>query len=134
MVTVSRTATATSIDETTSLLFGLDSFRVVDVVRVADRVARVVIVTVAAQGLCPDCGQPSTRLNDRRYGFAICRLLARPSWRGGGSCAAKDHRPGRHGLNGWQPPFARPASRNTRSCPTFIRGHPGSAGIRARSW
>ena len=33
-------------DDTTSLLFGLDSFRVVDVVRVADRLVQVVIETV----------------------------------------------------------------------------------------
>jgi hypothetical protein len=33
-------------DDTTSLLFGRDSFPVVDAVRVADRVVRVVIETV----------------------------------------------------------------------------------------
>ncbi len=52
-------------DDTTSLLFGLDTFRVVDVVRVADRVVRVVIETVAPQGFCPDCGTESTRVKDR---------------------------------------------------------------------
>jgi transposase len=52
-------------DESTSLLFGLDSFCVVDVVRVADRVVRVVIETVGRQGVCPDCGATSTRVKDR---------------------------------------------------------------------
>ena len=52
-------------DDITSLLFGLDSFRVVDVVRVADRVVQVVIETVARQGVCPDCGAESTRVKDR---------------------------------------------------------------------
>ena len=46
-------------DDPTSLLFGLDSFRVVDVVRVADRLVQVVIETVDRQGLCPDCGSPA---------------------------------------------------------------------------
>ena len=46
-------------DDTTSLLFGLDSFRVVDVVRVADRVVQVVVETVEPQGFCPDCGRPA---------------------------------------------------------------------------
>ena len=52
-------------DDTTSLLFGLDSFRVVDVVRVADRLVQVVIETVERQGICPDCGRSSTRVKDR---------------------------------------------------------------------
>ena len=52
-------------DDTTSLLFGLDSFRVVDVVRVAERVVQVVVETVEWQGICPDCGQSSTRVKDR---------------------------------------------------------------------
>ena len=52
-------------DDPTSLLFGLDSFRVVDVVRVAERAVQVVVETVAVQGFCPDCGQPSTRVKDR---------------------------------------------------------------------
>ena len=44
-------------DDTTSLLFGLDSFRVVDVVRVADRVVQVVVETVEHKGFCPDVGR-----------------------------------------------------------------------------
>jgi transposase len=53
-------------DDTTSLLFGLDSFRVADVVRVADRVVQVVVETVERQAICPDCGQSSTRVKDRQ--------------------------------------------------------------------
>ena len=51
---------------TRSLLFGLDSFRVVDVVRVADRLLRVVIETVEPRGICPDCGVRSGRIKERR--------------------------------------------------------------------
>jgi putative MFS transporter len=56
-------------DDPTSLLFGLGSFRVVDVVRVADGVVRVVIETVELQGMYPDCGQPSRRVKNARYGL-----------------------------------------------------------------
>jgi transposase len=52
-------------DDSTSLLFGLDSFRVVDVARVDDRVVRVVIETVERHGLCPDCGAASTKVKER---------------------------------------------------------------------
>jgi transposase len=52
-------------DDPTSLLFGLESFRVVDVVRVADAVVQVVIETVAVQQECPDCGVVSARAKDR---------------------------------------------------------------------
>ncbi|HEY7226268.1 MAG TPA: transposase family protein [Micromonosporaceae bacterium] len=52
-------------DDSTSLLFGLDSLRVVDVVRVADRVVQVVIETVERQGICPECGVASTRVKGR---------------------------------------------------------------------
>jgi transposase len=52
-------------DEGTSLLFGLDSFVVVDVARVADEVVEVVIETVAAEAPCPDCGMLSWRIKDR---------------------------------------------------------------------
>ncbi len=52
-------------DDTTSLLFGLDSFRVVDVVRVADRIVRVVIETLEQQGTCTDCGATSSRVKQR---------------------------------------------------------------------
>ena len=54
-----------SMDDTTSLLFGLDGFRVVDVVRAADRVVQVVVETLAHQGFCPDCGTASARVKDR---------------------------------------------------------------------
>jgi hypothetical protein len=46
-------------DDRTSLLFGPETFRVVDVVRVGDQVVQVVIETVAPQGACPDCGAES---------------------------------------------------------------------------
>jgi transposase len=52
-------------DDPTSLLFGLESFRVVDVVRVADAVVQVVIETVAEHGICPDCGTESSRVKER---------------------------------------------------------------------
>jgi transposase len=68
MLSVSHNPTgseATSMDDTTSLLFGLDSFRVVDVVRVADQVVQVVVETVEPQGFCPECGVGSTKVKDR---------------------------------------------------------------------
>jgi transposase len=52
-------------NKSTSLLFGLDSFRVVDVVRVAERVVQVVVETVEPQGICPECGTGSTKVKDR---------------------------------------------------------------------
>ncbi len=52
-------------DGTTSLLFGLDKFCVVDVVRVADRLIQVIIETVDRQRICPQCGRPRTRVKDR---------------------------------------------------------------------
>src|SRR5215212_2216414 len=52
-------------DETTSVLFGLDDHRVLDVVRVGDRVVRVVIETVEREGACPACGVLSARVKDR---------------------------------------------------------------------
>ena len=52
-------------DDPTSLLFGLESFRVVDVTRVADAVVQVVIETVAVQQECPDCGTISARVKQR---------------------------------------------------------------------
>ena len=51
-------------DDPTSLLFGLDSFVVVDVARVGDGV-RVVIETVARPAPCPDCGTLSRRVKER---------------------------------------------------------------------
>jgi hypothetical protein len=49
-------------DETTSVLFGLDDHRVLEVVRVGDRVVRVVIDTIEREGACPACGvQTSNR-------------------------------------------------------------------------
>jgi transposase len=56
---------ATSMDDPTSLLFGLDGFRVVDVVRVADEVVQVVIETVDVLARCPGCGVSSSRIKDR---------------------------------------------------------------------
>jgi transposase len=56
---------ATSMHDPTSLLFGLESFRVVDVVRVADRVVQVVVETADRQGICPECGTASRRVKDR---------------------------------------------------------------------
>jgi transposase len=52
-------------DETTSVLFGLDDHRVLDVVRVGDRVVRVVIETLEREGACPACGVLSARVKDR---------------------------------------------------------------------
>jgi hypothetical protein len=40
-------------DDTTSVLFGLDGHRVLDVVRVGDRVVRVVIETIEREGSLP---------------------------------------------------------------------------------
>jgi hypothetical protein len=73
-----------SIDAPTSLLFGLGSFRVVDVRRAADGLVQVVMETVETQGFCPDCGQASSRVKDRpvvrinRFGGEVDRrqLLA----------------------------------------------------------
>ena len=48
-------------DDTTSLLFGLDSFRVVDVVRVADRVVQVVVETVGSDEFGEEKDQSSRR-------------------------------------------------------------------------
>jgi transposase len=52
-------------DDTTSVLFGLDDHRVLDVVRVGDRVVRVVIETIEPEGACPACGVVSARVKDR---------------------------------------------------------------------
>src|SRR3954471_20252424 len=52
-------------DETTSVLFGLDDHRVLDVVRVGDRVVRVLIETIEREGACPSCGVLSSRVKDR---------------------------------------------------------------------
>lgn len=49
----------------TSVLFGLDGFRVVDVAHVGDDLVRVVIETVDVQAFCPQCGQASTRIKQR---------------------------------------------------------------------
>ena len=49
----------------TSLLFGLDEFTVVDVVRVADELVQVVVETANAESACPDCGRRSGRVKDR---------------------------------------------------------------------
>ena len=52
-------------NESTSLLFGLDVFRVVDVERVEAGSVRVVIETVSREAACPDCGVLSQRVKDR---------------------------------------------------------------------
>src|SRR5919112_159150 len=52
-------------DETTSGLFGLGEDRVRGVVRVGDRVVRVVIETVEREGACPACGVLSARVKER---------------------------------------------------------------------
>ena len=52
-------------DDPTSLLFGLDEFSVVDVVRVADGLVEVVVETIKLESACPDCGCPSARVKDR---------------------------------------------------------------------
>ena len=73
-------------DDTTSLLFGLDSFRVVDVVRVADRMVQVVVETVARQGFCPDGGTASGRVKDRPCGADPRPASRRPA---GGAVVAQ---------------------------------------------
>ena len=52
-------------DDPTSLLFGLDEFTVVDVVRVAEGLVEVVVETANAESACPDCGMRSGRVKDR---------------------------------------------------------------------
>jgi len=52
-------------DESTSLLFGLEEFRVVDVQRVDAGSVRVVIETVGGEAACADCGLVSSRVKDR---------------------------------------------------------------------
>jgi hypothetical protein len=48
-------------DDPTSLLCCLNGFRVVDVVRVDDRVLQIVIETVEVSQACPECGARSSR-------------------------------------------------------------------------
>jgi transposase len=52
-------------DETTSVLFGLDDHRVLGVTRVDERVVRVVIEPIEREGACPACGVLSARVKDR---------------------------------------------------------------------
>lgn len=52
-------------NDPTSLLFGLDGFRVVDVVRVDDRMIQVLIETVKMSWACPECRARSSRVKDR---------------------------------------------------------------------
>lgn len=52
-------------DDRTSMLFGLDAYRVVDVVPVDDSAVQVVVETVEGQGIWPDCGRASVRVHDR---------------------------------------------------------------------
>jgi transposase len=56
---------AASMNDPTSLLFGLDSFTVVDVVCVDDRVVRVVIESKEREAACPGCGVLTSRVKDR---------------------------------------------------------------------
>src|SRR5688572_9531254 len=58
-------ARATSMHEATSVLFGLDGFRVIDVERVDDDLVRVVVETIDQHGACPCCGQVSSRVKQR---------------------------------------------------------------------
>ena len=52
-------------DDPTSLLFGLGSFAVVDVSRVADGAVQVVIETRETRAACPDCGVLTSRVQGR---------------------------------------------------------------------
>jgi transposase len=52
-------------DETTTLLFGPDGYGVLDVHDIGDDAVRVVIEPVAAEGACPACGMPTSRVKDR---------------------------------------------------------------------
>lgn len=52
-------------DDPTSLLYGLDSFRVIDVSHVADDEVRVVIEVTAVEAACPECGECSRSVKDR---------------------------------------------------------------------
>ena len=51
--------------EPTSVLFGLDGFRVMDVECVDDHLVRVVVETVDRYGACLGCGQVSSRVKQR---------------------------------------------------------------------
>src|SRR5215213_2453360 len=96
-------------DETTSVLFGLDDHRVLDVVRVGDRVVRVVIETIERKGACPACGVLSARVKER----PLVRL--RDLAASGCSCGAGDA--------GW--PAGRrtaPGCRSPRSAPRYRHG------------
>jgi transposase len=52
-------------DDPTSLLLGLDTFAVADVMRVADGIVQVVIETRSREAACPQCGVLSSRVKDR---------------------------------------------------------------------
>src|SRR4051794_215575 len=52
-------------DETTSVLFGLDDYRGLGGTRVDERVGRVVIEPIEREGACPVCGVLSARVKDR---------------------------------------------------------------------
>ena len=75
---------ATSMDDPTSLLFGLDEFTVVDVMRVADGLVEVVIETTESVLTCPDCpvcGRASARVKDRpRVRIIDLRRLPGTRW------------------------------------------------------
>lgn len=52
-------------EDPTSLLLGLDTFAVADVMRVADGIVQVVIETRSREAACPACGVLSSRVKDR---------------------------------------------------------------------
>ncbi len=56
---------ATSMNDTTSLLFGLDGYGVLDVTDVGPGCVRVVIETIETEAACPECGVLSGRVKDR---------------------------------------------------------------------
>src|SRR5215217_8663822 len=72
--------------DTTSVLFGLDDHRVLDVTRVGDRVVRVVIETLEREGGCPSCGVLSSRLKDA---LTVVRLWRRRRWKQAGGRAVQ---------------------------------------------
>jgi hypothetical protein len=80
---------ATSMDDPTSLLFGLDEFTVVDVVRVADELVQVVVETANAESACPDCGMRSGRVKDRPR----VRIKALPGVRAAGAAVVAQASP-----------------------------------------
>jgi transposase len=56
---------ATSMNETTSLLFGLDGYGVLDVQDIGDAAVRVMIEPADREAACPACGVLTGRVKDR---------------------------------------------------------------------